>query len=83
MPEGLVTNPGVRVEGGKVVRIGGEEEMGEEVAEEVGEEVEVVDCTGRILMPGMVDLHTHLYQHCTPLGVDPELCLARCGALRV
>jgi len=27
-------------------------------------------------MPGMVDLHTHLYQHCTPLGVDPELCLA-------
>jgi dihydroorotase len=63
LPEGLVPNPGVRVEGGLITGLG----------EGEGEEV---DCTGCLLVPGLVDLHTHLYHHATPLGVDPAVCLA-------
>ena len=36
-----------------------------------------VDCTDCVLTAGLVDLHTHLYQYATPLGIDPAICLAR------
>ena len=37
-----------------------------------------VDCSGLIVCPGLVDLHTHLYKHSTTLGVDPDhTCLGR------
>ena len=29
----------------------------------VAEEVEVVDCAGRVLMPGLIDAHVHVYAH--------------------
>ena len=53
--------------------------VGQQQAEtgELSEVWEEVDCTGCVLVPGLVDLHTHLYQHATPLGTDPQLCLAR------
>ena len=38
---------------------------------------QTVDCKGCVLTPGLVDLHTHLYQYATPLGIDPAICLAR------
>ena len=37
-----------------------------------------VDCSGLIVCPGLVDLHTHVYLHSTTLGVDPDrTCLGR------
>ncbi len=33
-------------------------------------DVEVVDVTGRIVTPGLIDLHTHVYDKGTSLGVD-------------
>ncbi|WP_460448433.1 amidohydrolase/deacetylase family metallohydrolase [Alsobacter sp. SYSU BS001988] len=38
-----------------------------------------VDAAGRIVTPGLIDLHTHVYWGGTSLGVDP-LILARGGA---
>ena len=38
---------------------------------------QTVDCKDCVLTPGLVDLHTHLYQYATPLGIDPAICLAR------
>lgn len=38
----------------------------------------VLDITGRIVTPGLIDLHTHVYWRGTSLGVDP-LILARGG----
>ena len=36
-----------------------------------------IDCTGLIVSAGLVDIHTHLYEHATSLGVDPDTtCLA-------
>ena len=36
------------------------------------------DATGLVVTPGLVDIHAHLYEHVTPLGVDPDAtCLAR------
>ena len=38
----------------------------------------LVDASGKIVMPGIIDLHTHCCHGITHLGVDPELaCLAK------
>ena len=33
----------------------------------------VVDCTGLIVTPGLIDLHTHVYWGGTSIGVDPKV----------
>ncbi|CAL1543798.1 unnamed protein product [Lymnaea stagnalis] len=39
---------------------------------------QVVDATGCIVTPGLIDLHVHAYEHATPLGVNVDrMCLAR------
>jgi dihydroorotase len=44
---------------------------------------EVVDCTGRIVTPGMIDLHVHVYWGVSNLGIEPDPnCLAK-GATTV
>jgi len=76
LPSGLVANPGVLVHDGKIVSIG---LTGASVAQSGDFDAaiaETVDCKGCVLTPGLVDLHTHLYQYATPLGIDPAICLA-------
>lgn len=38
----------------------------------LGEAGETRDVTGRIVVPGLIDLHTHVYWGGTSLGVDPD-----------
>lgn len=39
----------------------------------------VVDCTGRIVTPGLIDLHTHVYVDGTSIGVDADALVAQSG----
>jgi dihydroorotase len=37
-----------------------------------------IDASGCFVVPGLIDIHAHVYQHATVLGVDPDTtCLAR------
>ena len=40
---------------------------------DLGPAKEVRDVAGRIVVPGLIDLHTHVYWGGTSLGVDPDL----------
>ena len=33
-----------------------------------GEETEVIECAGRVLMPGLIDAHVHVYAHTLDIG---------------
>jgi dihydroorotase len=44
-----------------------------------GEARRVVDVTGKIVTPGLVDLHTHVYWGGTSLGVQPDRVAAMTG----
>ena len=41
---------------------------------------DVRDVTGKLIVPGLIDLHTHVYWGGTSLGVDPELVSRQSGA---
>ncbi|XP_032222352.1 deacetylase Oant_2987-like [Nematostella vectensis] len=42
------------------------------------EPLQVFDAKGCLVMPGLIDMHTHVYQYATPLGVNAdETCLSR------
>jgi len=39
----------------------------------------VVDASGQLVTPGLVDLHTHVYQHCTYWGIKADPVASRTG----
>src|SRR5206468_5276004 len=56
--------------GGKVAKIGG---FG------AGDASDIRDVSGRIVVPGLIDLHTHVYCGGTSLGIDAEDFRRRSG----
>jgi dihydroorotase len=41
---------------------------------------EVIDCSGRLVLPGLIDTHAHIYQHVTGrFGLNADLCGIRSG----
>jgi dihydroorotase len=52
--------------------------LGETGLSDLGGAAESVDASGLVLVPGLVDLHTHLYQGVSHYGIDPDAnCLRR------
>ena len=42
------------------------------IGRDLGEASYVRDVSGKIVVPGLIDLHTHVYWGGTSLGVDPD-----------
>jgi len=64
---GIDARLGVAVTDGHVAALG-----------DVGPAAETIDATGLVLLPGLVDLHTHLYHGVSHYGIDPDAnCLRR------
>jgi dihydroorotase len=41
---------------------------------------ESIDCTGRLVLPGLIDTHAHVYEHVTgSFGLNADLCGVRSG----
>ena len=40
---------------------------------------EVIHIDGKMLLPGFIDLHTHVYWGATPLGINPDKLAAKSG----
>ena len=62
--QNLDTVTDVAFSGGKVARVGPKLEG--------GPATDIRDVTGRIVTPGLIDLHTHVYWGGTSLGIDAE-----------
>ncbi|MDB5776520.1 MAG: pyrC [Herbaspirillum sp.] len=51
--------------------------VGESLAQE---QAEVIDCSGRLVLPGLIDTHAHVYQYVTGrFGMNADLCGVRSG----
>ena len=57
---------------GRVAELGSENHQ--------GEAREVRDVSGKLVVPGLIDLHTHVFWGGSSLGVDPDLVSRRSGA---
>jgi dihydroorotase len=72
--QGLDTTATITVENGIITGIGGPAPR----PPRPGPGGDVIDAAGLILVPGLVDLHTHLYEGVSHYGVDPDThCLGR------
>jgi dihydroorotase len=80
---GRVLDPGRRVDrpasvaitGGRIAALG---DATQAATPGDAQAAETIDATGLVLVPGLVDLHTHLYQGVSHYGIDPdENCLRR------
>jgi dihydroorotase len=41
---------------------------------------DIIDCTGRLVLPGLIDTHAHVYQYVTGrFGLNPDMCGVRSG----
>lgn len=56
---GIIKNGSVLSKGGKIIAVGTDEEIRKE-HQDLIDQAEIVDATGRIVTPGLVDPHTHI-----------------------
>src|SRR5205814_4490879 len=65
----------VAVEGGKIARIGPDIPA--------TEAARAIDVTGRLVVPGLIDLHAHVYEGVNRTGVNPDLAGVLAGVTTV
>jgi dihydroorotase len=68
---GLDSVSDVLVSGERIVRIGPDLSQGD---------AEVIDCAGKLVLPGLIDTHAHIYEHVTgKFGLNADLCGVNSG----
>lgn len=73
---GRVLDPAQGIDGIRDVAIAAGKVEAVEASIAPGSGTRVVDATGRLVTPGLIDLHAHLYYGATYLGIEPD---AVCG----
>ncbi|NLT42129.1 MAG: amidohydrolase/deacetylase family metallohydrolase [Anaerolineae bacterium] len=73
---GRVLDPAQGIDGIRGVAIAAGKVEAVEASIAPGSGTRVVDATGRLVTPGLIDLHAHLYYGATYLGIEPD---AVCG----
>ena len=85
---GRVIDPACGVDGlrdvlvaeGRIQAIAPELQADGAAAGAVGADVEIIDCTGRLVLPGLIDTHAHVYEHVTgSFGLNADLCGVQSG----
>ena len=75
---GRVIDPANNVDGLLDVAIARDRIVAVEAGLAADQAKQVHDATGKLVVPGLVDLHMHGYNHVTPLGIDTDYyCLGR------
>jgi len=79
-PEAGTLRPGeLAVRDGRIAATGAPGELSGMLAPDG----EVLDATGLLVTPGLIDLHTHVYPGRTALGIDPDAAGVRSGVTTV
>jgi len=80
---GRLIDPQMGIDGIRDIGIRGERVKG--VAEEIdpSPEAEVIDARGKLVMPGLIDLHVHVWWGVAHLGIEPDPHCVRRGATTV
>ncbi|WP_151448900.1 amidohydrolase/deacetylase family metallohydrolase [Lacisediminimonas profundi] len=61
----------VRVSQGRIAAVGEDLPAGD---------AQTIDCSGRLVLPGLIDTHAHVYQYVTGrFGLNPDMCGVRSG----
>ena len=68
---GLLGTMDIAIAGGRIARV--EPQLDRDLAREV------IDASGQVVTPGLVDLHTHAYWGVTYWGIEPDPVAARTG----
>ncbi len=73
LTDGTLIDPSQRVNAVRDIAFAGGKVAAVEPAIDSGESAEVVDATGLIVTPGLIDLHVHAYWGASTYGVDPDI----------
>ena len=75
---GRVIDPANNIDGVMDVAIADGKIAAVEANLEKGQAEQVYDASGKLVVPGLIDIHMHGYNHVTPLGLDTDhYCLGR------
>lgn len=63
----------VLIENGKIAEIGQLQNL-------INTDIEVIDCQGRLVLPGLIDTHSHIFQYVSGrFGLNPDMCGVHSG----
>lgn len=80
---GRVLDPGRSVDGPLDVAMSGGRIAAVQPRIDPAEAAHTIDARGRLVVPGLIDLHTHLFEHGTEIGTDPDQAGVRSGVTTV
>ena len=76
---GEVVDPGSGFSGQLDVAVNNGKIAAVEAGIDAGSAAKVVDAAGKLVTPGLIDLHTHVYWGSTFWGIEPDPVAARTG----